>query len=302
MDIVCRPARPGDLDAAAGIVQRAYNDLRARHGLAPTVPLRPPLFQRFCLAEDPEGLWVAEAGGAVVGFGCAWVRQRFWFLAQLFTEPGAQAKGVGQALLSKTLQHAERNGAENRALITMAYNTASTGLYVRNGLYPREPLYRVVAPAPAPTVERSTAASGYDVMPVAPWPQAEEWMGRIDDEVLGFRRGTHHAFLLGGPAARAVRIGRGGRPAGYAYISAEGHIGPLAVAPDADARAVVLAAVRCALEERPRQVSMIVPGRADRILGAVLELGFRIDEPFVLLSARPFGDWRHYLPSNPGFM
>ncbi len=300
MEIACRPARPDDLEAAAGIVQRAYNDLRARHGLAPTVPLRPPLFQAFCLDEDPEGLWVAEAGGAVVGFGCAWMRQRFWFLAQLFTEPGAQAKGVGQALLSKTLGHAERNGAGNRALITMAYNTASTGLYVRNGLYPREPLFRVAAPAPA--IARGIAAADHEAVPIAPWPEPREWLGRIDEEVLGFRREEHHAFLLGGPAARAVRIERAGRPAGYAYVSAEGHIGPLAVAPGADAKGVVLAALRCALEGQPRQLSMIVPGKADRVLGAAAELGFRIDEPFLLLSARPFGDWRHYLPSNPGFM
>ena len=47
---------------------------------------------------------------------------------------------------------------------------------------------------------------------------------------------------------------------------------------------------------------MAVPGRADRVLAAASTLGFRIDEPFILLSARPFGDWRHYLPSNPGFL
>jgi len=235
-----------------------------------------------------------------VGFGFAWMRQRFWLLAQLFTEPGAQAKGVGRALLSKTFEHAERNGAENRALITMAYNTTSTGLYVRNGLYPREPLFRVVAPAPA--IARHIAAADHEAVPIAPWPEPREWLGQIDEEVLGFRREEHHAFLLGGPAARAVRIGRAGCPAGYAYISAEGHIGPLAVAPGADAEGVVLAALRCALEVRPQRLSMIVPGKADRILGAASDLGFRIDEPFVVLSARSFGDWRHYLPGNPGFM
>jgi hypothetical protein len=47
---------------------------------------------------------------------------------------------------------------------------------------------------------------------------------------------------------------------------------------------------------------MMVPGEADRMLGAAFELGFRIDEPFVLLSTRPFGTWTHYQPSNPGFM
>ncbi len=85
-------------------------------------------------------------------------------------------------------------------------------------------------------------------------------------------------------------------------MPAEGHVGPLAVAPGADAKGVVSAALRCALEGQPQQLSMIVPGKADSILGAAAELGFRIEEPFLLLSTRPFGDWRHYLPSNPGFM
>jgi ribosomal protein S18 acetylase RimI-like enzyme len=300
MAITYRPARSNDLDSAVRIVQRAYNDLRVRSGLAATVPLRPPLFQMFCLTEDPDGLWVAEEGDNIVGFGFSWMSQKFWFLSQLFIKPETQARGVGQALLSKTLQQAQRNGATNRALITTAYNTVSTGLYVRNGIYPREPLYRVVAPAPV--VEQNMTVTEHDVESIAPWPQPQEWIGRIDEEVLGFRRDSHHRFLLSGFATRAVRIQRGGRPVGYAYISAEGHVGPLAVAPGADGKAVVASAVRCALDGHPKQVSMIVPGRADHILRVVSELGLRIDEPFVLMSARAFGDWRSYLPSRPAYM
>src|ERR671932_25830 len=108
MDIAYRPAKPEDLEPAVRIVQQAYNDLRVRHGLAATVGLRPPLFQQFCLAEDPTGLWVAEASGELVGCGFSWTRQSFWYLAQLFVRPDIQAKGIGQALLSKTLQQAER--------------------------------------------------------------------------------------------------------------------------------------------------------------------------------------------------
>jgi len=302
MDIGYRPARREDLEPALRIVQDAYNDLRARHGLTPNVGVKPPSFQAFCLARDPEGLWVAEADdGALVGFGFAWTRRRFWYLAQLFVRPGTQGEGIGRALLARTMRTAERDGARNCALVTMAYNTASTGLYLRNGLCPREPLLRMAAPVRA--IEAGASGTGaLEAAPIEPWPGCREWLGRIDEEVLGFRREEHHAFLLGGPAARAVRIERAGRPAGYAYVSAEGHIGPLAVVPGADPEAVVDAAVRCAVQQGSKQVSMIVPGKADKILAAVSGMGFRIDEPFVLLSAKPFGDWRHYLPSNPGFM
>jgi ribosomal protein S18 acetylase RimI-like enzyme len=300
MDITYRPARLDDLDTAMRIVQEVYNDLRVRHGLPPTVPLRPPAFQRFCLEKDPDGLWVAESGDALLGFGFAWMRERFWYLAQLFVRPGTQAAGIGQALLSKTLQLAERSGTENRALITMAYNTASTGLYIRNGLYPREPLLRLGAPVQ--TIKASRAGLGCDQEPIRPWPECRGWLERIDEEVLGFRREEHHAFLLDSAGIRGVRLECAGRVAGYAYVSAEGHIGPLAVAPGADLKEVVSAAIRCALDGTSKQVSMIVPGRADRMLVAALEFGFRVEEPLVLLSARPVGDWGHYLPGNPAFM
>ena len=116
------------------------------------------------------------------------------------------------------------------------------------------------------------------------------------------QRDLHHRFLLGGGAARGVRIGRAGRLAGYAYISAQGHIGPLAIAPEADAKAVVTTALRDALESKPSRVSMIVPGRADVVMQTVLALGFRIEESLVLMASRPFGNWCNYLPRAPGFM
>jgi GNAT superfamily N-acetyltransferase len=305
MEITYRPAKLEDLEEAARVVQQSANALRVRHGRQPW-PAPPPIaFPKFCLARDPSGLWVAVDGDTILGFGFSWMTEKFWFLSQLFVRPETQTKGIGQALLSETLMQAERNGAANRALITPAYNIASTGLYLKNGLYPREPLYRMAAPTRA--VAQNAADAGYDITPIAPWPQpaewpAGEWIGGIDQELLGFRRDLHHQFLLGGFAARAVRIEHAGRAAGYAYISAQGHVGPLAIAPDADAKAVVTSALRCALEGDAAQVSMIVPGPADIVMQTALALGFRIEEPYVLRAWRPFGNWCNYLPGAPGFM
>jgi hypothetical protein len=60
--------------------------------------------------------------------------------------------------------------------------------------------------------------------------------------------------------------------------------------------------VRETLEAQPEQLSILVPGEANRMLNMALALGFRLDEPLVLLSAQPFGSWSHYVPSNLGFM
>ncbi|WP_270937664.1 GNAT family N-acetyltransferase [Falsiroseomonas oryzae] len=300
MQVTTRPATEEDLGPATRIVQDAYNDVRVRHGLPASIALGPPLFQAFSLTEPTSSLWVAEAEGALRGFAFSWMRQRFWFLAQLFVRPGEQSQGIGQGLMARTLHHARENGAENLALITMAYNTTSTALYIRNGLYPREPLLRLVAPARV--VAERLGAAGLEVAPIEPWPASRDWLSGIDEEVLGFHRGSHHAFLLGGIAARAFRIEQAGRPVGYAYVSPTGHIGPLAVAPGTDTAEALKAVLRGALEIGSEQISMIVAGRADGTLAAAFALGFRIDEPFVLLSSRPFGTWSCYQPSNPGFM
>jgi len=300
MEVSCRPARPEDLAPGLRVVEQAFNELRARHGLRP-VPLREPAFQRFAYAEDPTGLWVAEAEGTILGFAFSWMRQRFWYLSQLFVRPDIQARGIGQALMSRTLDQAARNDADNRALITTGYNMASTGLYIRNGLYPREPLYRLVAPAVV-LAGALVAESGTETTPLGASPGDSAWLDAVEQAVIGFQRETQHHFMQSSLGLRALRIDAKERPIGYAYVSAEGHIGPLLAAPEADEVTVVLAAIREGLLGAPKQVSLVVPGRAERILAALSSLGFRIEESMLLMAARAFGDWERYLPSNPGFM
>jgi GNAT superfamily N-acetyltransferase len=300
MDIKYRPARQEDLEPSVAIVVEAINGLRARHGFDMTMSAYPPMFQRHCLAKDPSGLWVAETSEALAGFAMSWMSERFWFLAQLFVRPDLQVQGIGQALLSRTLEQAQRHEAQNRALVTFAYNTRSTGLYVQNGMFPRESLYVVTASA-REVAARLKNTSGYDTAPMLQKDEPAAWVGDIDEEVLGFRRDAHHAFLRAAGMAEAVQIQHNGIPVGYAYISPSGHIGPLAIAPGADAARAVEAAIRCALRAGPEEVSLIVPGSADRILAAVSENGFRIIEPYVVLSARPFGRLQCYMPGNPGY-
>jgi ribosomal protein S18 acetylase RimI-like enzyme len=298
MPISIRPARNEDLEIAAALVQRSINDLWSRHGFEPSMPLRPPVFQAFCLSEDASGLWIAEDGEAIIGFGFSWTLADFWYLAQLFIEPGKQARGVGGELLQKTLLHAERLKAKNRALITFAFNTSAIGLYTKHGLYPRQPLYRISAPASV--VQRRLRSSRYACSPIAAGAPVD-WLGQIDSDILGFRRDRHHEYLLRTDAT-GFRIEEGGSAVGYAYASPEGHIGPLAVAPGADSAEVVSAATEAALSLQPQQLSLIAPGGADALMAKVIELGFHIVQPLVLMSARSFGDWRNYVPRDPGYM
>jgi GNAT superfamily N-acetyltransferase len=136
MPATVRPARAGELQAAEELVAHSINDLTVRHGFGTIARLRPADFQLFAHRDDPGGLWVAEDGGEIAGFAFSWVCGAFWFLAELFVAPGQQGGGVGDALLKRTLDHASGAGAQNKALITFAFNTVSQGLYPPRALSP----------------------------------------------------------------------------------------------------------------------------------------------------------------------
>src|SRR6266566_4979030 len=141
MPVAYRPARAEEIERAEELVVRSINDLTERHGFGPMASLRPSQFQLFCLSDDPEGLWVAEDAGQMLGFAFSWVCGDLWFLAELFVSPGNQGRGIGNELLKRTLQHAKKTGAANKALITFTFNTVSQGLYIRHGLLPRFPIF-----------------------------------------------------------------------------------------------------------------------------------------------------------------
>jgi len=138
--------------------------------------------------------------------------------------------------------------------------------------------------------------------PLGPLASEHSWLDAVETAVIGFRRETQHRYMQSIPGMRALRIDAGGRPAGYAYVSAEGHIGPMLAAPGTDEAAIVLATIREGLVGAPKQVSLIVPGRAERIVAALSPLGFRIEESMLLMAANSFGDWSRYLPNSPGVM
>ncbi len=112
MPLLYRPARAHDLQRAGELVVGSINDLCERHGFGPMAAVRPPDFSAFSLRDDPDGLWVAEDGGEILGFAFSWVCGDLWFLAQLFVSPGQQGRGIGQELLRRTL--AARPDGERR--------------------------------------------------------------------------------------------------------------------------------------------------------------------------------------------
>lgn len=296
MTVVCRPARADDLEAADALVVSSINDLTVRHGFGQMAAPSPPNFQMFSLADDPDGLWVAEDDGRIVGFAWSWVCGDIWFLAQLFVSPDRQGGSIGSELIERTLDHANKSGASNRVLITFAFNAVSQGLYIRDGLFPRFPIYSVSVPR-----EHLVGRLNGPQFDCAPLGEEASMLARLvqaDERVLGISREKHHRYLINDSRTRGFSLYDGDDWAGYAYVDAGGHVGPQAGAVATAFRT----ALRLAAESGAPQVSAFLPGASEAALSTALECGMRIRFPMLLMSSRDFGSWAQYLPRNPGFM
>src|SRR3984893_9511032 len=264
MPILCRRAREEDLERSDQLVVASINDLTQRHGFGPMAAAHPPEFQLFSLKDDANGLWVAEEADQILGFAWSWVCGDLWFLAQLFVSPGHQGRHIGNELLKLTFEHAKKSGATNRALITFTFNTVSQGLYIRNGLFPRFPIYnfsvsrellmrRLQGPQFRPVSLEGTASD-------------RQKLANIDVRVIGVSREKHHRYLLSDKATKGIGLYSGEECVGYAYVSTGGHVGPLAVArPDALGSAFTTA-LTLAVEIGSPQVSAFLPGASEAAL------------------------------------
>jgi hypothetical protein len=124
----------------------------------------------------------------------------------------------------------------------------------------------------------------------------------IDRGAIGAARDKHHRFLMSDATLTGVLLHKDGKPAGYAYVNSDGHIGPFAVADPAAMADAFNCALAFAAARGTAQISCFIPGDNEAALSTAVARGFRIVFPAMLMSSKPFGDWSRYLPRNPGFM
>lgn len=299
MPIIYRPARSEDLVRADELVVGSINDLTERHGFGKIASPRPPPFQLFSLKDDPDGLWVAEDEGQMVGFAWSWVCGDLWFLAQLFVSPAQQGAGIGNELIKRTWGPAQNKGATNKALITFTFNTVSQGLYLRHGMFPRFPIY--FFSVESERLKTRLAGPRFRCVTLENTGSHLRSLASIDAQTLGVSREKHHRYLINDKTTKGVLLFEGDNCIGYAYV-ADGHIGPMAVAQREDMGTAFKTALVMAADSGTSQVSAFVSGACDAALSAAVEAGMRITLPMVLMSSRDFGNWAQYLPRNPGFM
>jgi GNAT superfamily N-acetyltransferase len=139
MAVEIRPLAEHDVAAAERVAWAALGPLIVAGSEPPPDEVRTPRARariEHLLATDPDGAWVAEDDGALVGVGLALVREGLWGLNLLAVAPDRQGQGIGGRLLRAALGHGDGG--------------------VRGGL---------IASSPSPVAMRSYARAGFDLRP-----------------------------------------------------------------------------------------------------------------------------------------
>lgn len=206
--------RPDDVAAAEQISDQAFFELDQR--MLP--PSAPPAERRSpersaswarrtagFLESDPDGCWVAEDDGEVIGFATSLRRERLWVLATFAVRPGFQGKGVGRRVLEAAEAYARGSdvgllAASEDPLALRRYHAAGFALFPQ--LYFRGEVDRSAIPAVSGVRDGTEADRG--------------WMDDLDRSLRGGPHGPDHAHLA---AMASLVVAADG--SGYAYASTD---------------------------------------------------------------------------------
>lgn len=304
MKVDYRLACEEDLESAHRTLMESLNQFALQRAL-PLVELdfqdSLPLWRHFL---DTSGgcFLVAEVKKRLAGFCCNIARDSLWFLSYLVVAPEFQATGIGRDLFERALDEARNNEEiEVIAAYTNAANWPSISLYIRNGIFPRMPVLKLegsISDMCEPTREVQPLqgeVAGLSEQTIAS-------ISDIDLEVRGVNRDVDHRFWLGAPGMRCYLFENGEKVSGYAYVSDDGIIGPLATANQADVEQMLCFCLDRLSSQGVDRFSVHVPGDNTGALALLYDRGFKIQELALMMSSHPFGKWENYIISRPSLL
>ena len=215
--LLVRPAREADLRAMAELTGRAYTEVdrrtfqRAWPDPRPRTPERDAAWVRrsaHTLRTDPDGCWVAELDGRVVGCVLSRVRELMWILSSFAVAPEVQGRGVGTQLLAAALHHGR---GCLRGMFSASADPAAVRRYRLAGfdLHPQMFVTGTVDRDALPLVDRVREGSAGDI----------DLMNSIDRQTRGAAHLSDHEALL---AQFRLLVCERSSSQGYAYVDDAG--------------------------------------------------------------------------------
>jgi GNAT superfamily N-acetyltransferase len=192
-----------DVPAAVAAFDSGFIAMLARHSLPVTrnsiqdEQRRQDRTLHF-LRTDPEGSWVAEDAGTVVGMSQSFVREDYWMLAQIGMLPGRQGHGLGRELLRLALTHGDPHSP---GTIQCSRDPAAMALYTNFG-FVLHPVVAAWGPIRPGAVERPAEVVRYEPDQVT--ERELEVVAAIDRKVRGSARTVDIVSLLSQPGNRLL--------------------------------------------------------------------------------------------------
>lgn len=173
---------------------------------------------RQCLEHDPDGAFVADRAGEVVGVALATRRGPLWFLSLLAVQTASQAQGIGRELLSASMRTLDGVG-----LICASDDPKALRRYRRAG-FDLSPCFEATG-----SLRRAGAPAVHGVREAA-YDEARELVEGVAREQRGaghgpeldlYARRGHRLFVADGPAGRGYCVARDTGPVVLGATTAE---------------------------------------------------------------------------------
>jgi predicted N-acetyltransferase YhbS len=237
----------------------------------------------FPIATDPDGAFVAERDGHVIGVAEAIVRERLWCLSLIAVEPGVQGAGAGHELMRRAREY----GTDAEAgLIVASNDPRALRLYAQSG-FSLIPTFqaegvpdRRALPRPDPRV-RDGDDGDLDAL------------AAIARDVRGAGYSQEIAFELGRDG-RLLRLG----DRGFA-VARPGHSVWLLVARDEDAACALLWHALELVGESDRASVRWITGEQQWAIDVLMRAGLGLSAYGALCVRGDPGPLRPFLPSPP---
>jgi GNAT superfamily N-acetyltransferase len=233
------------------------------------------------LSTDPDGAFVAELDGRVMGVAQAIVRERLWCLSMFAVRPDTQSAGLGHALLERALGYGDTADA---GLIVSSNDPRALRLYARSGFALR-PTFRAQG-----TIDRRALPRNHDRVTEHDSQELEPFAA-LAREIRGapYTSELHYALRRDG---RLLRVS----DRGFAVVTADGAPWLLVARDEEAARALLWNAL--AFADGPTRVRWITEDQQWAI-DVLLRARLHLDAYGALcVRGRP-GPLRPFLPTPP---
>jgi ribosomal protein S18 acetylase RimI-like enzyme len=274
-----RRMRPDDIAAAAAVAAESFEiDISA-----------PAAAERFrerlahLVRTDPDGAFVAERGGRMVGAAEAMVRDRLWCLSLLAVAPGQQSAGAGRALFDRALRYGD--GAPD-GLIVGSNDPRALRLYGRAGFSLR-PTFEASGPLDRSALPRRDRRVRLDERPDL------EALDELSREI----RGAPYALELELSLRQGGRLLRMGDQ-GFAVAHPVFGVWLLVARDDEAATSLLWSALELTTDiERP--ALRWITGDQEWAISVALAAGLRLSAAGALCVRGYPGPLRPFIPSGP---